>query len=106
MGKFFTVDVLPDIINGAVANVQNSDKSDFDIVAGDLIFDWTTVDVPSGACLRRSVIASTNQEDGAFNGGSYVDYHLVFAKSVDGVAPSSLGSVNSRIFLIWPVTSL
>ena len=95
MGNFFTVDVLPDIINGAVANVQNSDKSDLDITAGDLVFDWTAVDVPSGAGLMRSIVASVNHEDGAHNSGSYVDYHLVFAKSINGVAPSSLGSVGS-----------
>ena len=95
MRNFFNVDLIPDIINGAVANVQNANKSDLDIGAGEIIFDWTAIDVPKGANLLVSVAGIVNAEDGAYGSGSLTDYELVFAKSVNGEAPTSLGAVNA-----------
>ena len=94
MGKFFTVDVKPDIVVGDVSNVIGSSKSDVDIDAGDLIFDWTEVRVPSGGCVLKSVVAIVNGENGAV-AGSLTDYHLIFAESSNGVAPSTMGTVGA-----------
>ena len=90
MGKYFNVDVVPDCIGGDV-----SDNNGGDVGAGDIIFDWTAVDVPKGSCLLKSITAYVNAEDGAYGSGSLTDYELVFAKSVNGVAPPTLGDINA-----------
>jgi len=90
MGKYFNVDVVPDCIGGDV-----SDNNGGDVGNGDIIFDWTAVDVPKGACMLKSVTAYVNAEDGANGAGSLTDYELVFAKSVNGVAPPSIGVINA-----------
>ena len=90
MSKFFTVDVLPDCIAGDVSDNPGSS----DISAGDVIFGWTAVDVPQGSCMLRSITGSVNGEDGAI-AGSAVDLELLFAKSIDGVAPPSIGTIGA-----------
>ena len=90
MGKFFSVDVIPDCINGDVSD--NPGSSDID--AGDIIFDWTAVDVPRGSCMLRSITATANGEDGALT-QSAVDIELLFAKSINGVAPPSIGTIGA-----------
>jgi len=92
MSKFFTVDVLPDCINGDVSDNNGT----ADVGAGDIVFDWTAVDVPKGSCLLRSITAFVNGENGAI-AGSAVDYELLLAKSKNGVAPTSLGTINAGI---------
>ena len=88
MGKYFNVDVVPDCIAGDV-----SDNNGGDVGAGDIIFNWTAVDVPKGGSAIVSISAVVNAEDGAYGSGSLTDYELMFAKSVDGVAPPSLGDI-------------
>ena len=95
MGKYFTVDVVPDIINGDVSNVQNANKSDLDIGATEIIFDWTAVDIPKGGCMLQSITAIVNAEDAVWGSGSLSDFHLIFAKSVNGEAPTTMGAVNA-----------
>ena len=90
MGKYFNVDVIPDCIAGDV-----SDNNGGDVGGSDIIFDWTAVDIPKGSCLLRSVIAYVNAEDGAYDASSLVDYELIFAKSVNGVVPPTLGDINA-----------
>ena len=90
LNKFFTVDVLPDCIDGDISNNPGSG----DVAAGSVIFGWTAVDVPKGSCMLRSVTASVNGEDGAI-AGSAVDLELLFAKSIDGVAPPSIGTIGA-----------
>tara|TARA_R110001592_G_scaffold42334_4_gene137448 strand:+ start:176 stop:970 length:795 start_codon:yes stop_codon:yes gene_type:complete len=90
MGKYFNVDVVPDCIGGDV-----SDNNGGDVGGSDIIFDWTAVDVPKGSCLLKSITAYVNAEDGAYGSGSLTDYELVFAKSVNGVAPPTLGDINA-----------
>tara|TARA_Y100000004_G_scaffold111583_1_gene125270 strand:+ start:182 stop:976 length:795 start_codon:yes stop_codon:yes gene_type:complete len=89
MGKYFNVDVIPDCIAGDV-----SDNNGGDVGAGDIIFNWTAVDVPKGGNAIVSISAVVNAEDGAYAAGSLTDYELLFAKSIDGVAPPSLGDIN------------
>jgi len=95
MARFFTVDLKPDIVNGDVSNVQAADKSNLDVGAGDLIFDWTEIKVPKGGCMLKSIKAIVNAEDGAFGAGSLVNYELIFAQAVNGEAPTSMGAVNA-----------
>ena len=89
MSKYFNVDVIPDCIAGDV-----SDNAGANVGAGDVIFNWTAVDVPRGSCLLKSITAFVNGEDGAI-ANSLTDYELVFAKSINGVAPSNLGDINA-----------
>jgi hypothetical protein len=93
MGNFFTKIVKPDIVNGDISNIQAANKSHVDIDAGDVIFDWTEVQMPKGGALLTGVSAIIVAEDGAYGSGSISDYQLIFAKSVNGEAPSSLGTV-------------
>ena len=95
MGKFFTVDVSPDIVAGTIANVQQADKNDLDIGAREILFDWTAIDVPKGGCMLRSITAIANAEDGVYGSGSLADIHLYFARSVDGEAPTTMGATNA-----------
>ena len=90
MGKYFNVNVIPDCIAGDVSDNNGTD----DVGAGDIIFNWTAVDVPKGGSAICSISAVVNAEDGAYAAGSLTDYELLFAKSVDGVAPPSLGDIN------------
>ena len=74
MGKYFNVDVVPDCIAGDV-----SDNNGGDVGAGDIIFNWTAVDVPKGGSAIVSISAVVNAEDGAYGSGSLTDYELMFA---------------------------
>jgi len=89
MNKYFNVDVIPDCIAGDVS--ENNGTAN--IGAGDILFDWTAVDVPKGSSMLRSIAAYANGEDGAIT-DSTSDIELVFAKSVNGVAPPSIGVIN------------
>tara|TARA_R100001463_G_scaffold94820_1_gene149445 strand:- start:1079 stop:1867 length:789 start_codon:yes stop_codon:yes gene_type:complete len=91
MTKYFNVDVIPDCIAGDVSNNNGT----VDIDAGDIIFNWTAVDVPKGSCLLKSVAAYVNAQDGSYSAGSLADYELVLAKSINGVAPPSLGNIGA-----------
>jgi len=90
MGKYFNVDVAPDCIAGDVSDNNGTD----DIGAGDIIFNWTAVDVPKGGSAIVSISAVVNAEDGAYGSGSLTDYEFMFAKSINNTAPPSLGDIN------------
>ena len=90
MGKFFNVDLNPDIVDGDVSEANGTD-----IGAGDLLFDWQAIDVPKGGSLLKSITAYANAEDGAYAAGSLVDIELVFARSVNGVVPPTMGATNA-----------
>ena len=89
MGRFFNIDVNPDIIAGDVSDVAGGD-----VGAGDLIFDWTTVNIPKGGSMLRSITAFANGEDGAI-ANSLTDIELVFARSINGIAPPTMGDTNA-----------
>ena len=91
MGKYFNVDVIPDCIAEDVSENNGST----DVGGGDIIFGWTAVDVPKGSCMLRSITASVNAEDGAYGSGSLTDLELLFAKSIDGSAPPSIGTIGA-----------
>jgi len=59
----------------------------------DIIFDWTPMLIPSGSCVIKSIsgtIMGTNGEAQAD-----ADFRLYFAKSINGTAPSSFGTVHA-----------
>ena len=89
--KFFTVNLIPDCIAGDVSDNNGS----ADITGGDIIFNWTAIDIPKGSCMLQSIQAYVNAEDGAYAAGSLTDYEIMFAKSVNGVAPPALGDIGA-----------
>lgn len=89
MSKYFAVNVIPDCIAGDVSNNNGT----ADIAAGDVIFDWTAVDVPSGTGIIQSISAIVNAEDATYAAGSLTDYELLFARSLRGSAPPSIGTI-------------
>ena len=90
---YFIKTIRPDIINGDVSNVIQSNKSDLPFATGDILFDWTPIDVP----LRTNAIVDCNVhmygEDGSHQPSA--ECCLIFAKSNSGAAPTTLGTVNA-----------
>ena len=99
MGKFFTVTAKPDIINGDISvhvgGTAGSPAAATDMDANDLVFDWTSVDVPKGTNLLRSVSVWINGEDGGND--DLESYEFIFAKAVDGIAPPSIGTIGGAV---------
>tara|TARA_R110002050_G_scaffold5625_2_gene24654 strand:- start:1007 stop:1774 length:768 start_codon:yes stop_codon:yes gene_type:complete len=90
MGKYFTVEVKPTIPN--VAAGQHAAFAD-----DDLVFDWYAFDVPKGT---NKLIHATMEIRPKGDAGSTVnefDIDVLFAKTVNGNAPTSLGTVNSAL---------
>ena len=84
MGKYFNVVVKPTILASKLATVYGS---------GDVVFDWHAVDVPKGASKLMGVTAIMRQKHGT--AANEIPFQLVYAKSINNVAPSSLGTVNA-----------
>ena len=61
----------------------------------DLLFDWVSFEIPKGAA--KLVNASATIIGINSGTGNNVDMDLYFARSLDGVAPPSLGSCNAAI---------
>jgi len=59
----------------------------------DILFDWTPMLIPNGSCVIKSVSGTIMGTNGAAANG--VDFRLYFAKSIDGAAPSSFGTVHA-----------
>ena len=93
MTKYFTKTFKPDIVNGTIGNVIQSDTTDLAFANGDILFDWHAIDMPRGIFNLVNTTIYMVGEDGANQAN--LDLTLVFAKSIDGVAPLSLGSVNA-----------
>ena len=97
MSKYFTVTVIPDLIQGDVSDIiGNQTPSATDKAFGntDILFDWASFDVPKGACKLESVACYVMGEDGGNQNDS--DISLIFAKSdANGDAPTSLGAPNA-----------
>jgi len=82
---YFSVDVKPTIT--ASTMVAHTTK--------DVLFDWTSFQVPKGANKLISVSATFR----GINGGVQTarKFDLYFAKSIDGVAPVTMGVDNATI---------
>ena len=86
MGKYVTT-VTPDFNAGAATGSAYSDN--------DILFTWTPFNVPKtiGAVELKSIFATWPGTDGAT--GNVHDFSLYFAKSIDGVAPASFGTIHA-----------
>tara|TARA_R110002012_G_scaffold84160_1_gene210992 strand:+ start:375 stop:1148 length:774 start_codon:yes stop_codon:yes gene_type:complete len=87
MGKYFTVEVKPTI----AASLQTGAFG-----VNDILFDWTAFDIPKGSKKLIGLTMLTRGADGADQSDTD-DVNLLFAKSIDGEAPASLGTVNAAV---------
>jgi hypothetical protein len=88
MGRFFTVDISPNVNNGAATGTAFADK--------DLIFDWHEFKIPKGTASLVSVFIKIAGHDGAaINAPGNID--LFFAKTIDEQAPTSLGTTHANV---------
>ena len=84
-GKFHLATVRPNIDTaGATA-----------YAAADLLFDWHPFEIPRGGCSVKSLQMLVHGTEGADANG--LDMELLFAKSINGVAPPSLGTANAAM---------
>ena len=90
---YFNVTVKPDIIDGDISKVIASNAADAPFAADDILFDWQAIDVPKGTVRLESVEAYLIGEDGGVQGDK--DFSLVFAKSINNTAPTTLGEENA-----------
>ena len=87
INKYFTVEVTPTI----AASYQNGNSAVFS--DNDVLFDWTSFEVPKGASrLVAATLVMRGKDAGA---PSVVDVDLLFAKTINGVAPTTLGQPNA-----------
>tara|TARA_Y100001938_G_C7966386_1_gene367002 strand:+ start:44 stop:826 length:783 start_codon:yes stop_codon:yes gene_type:complete len=78
-----------------LATISPDFGSAFDADTGgtDILFDWTPMEIPNGACILKTLSGTIMGHDGAAANG--VDFRLYFAKSIDGTAPSSFGTAHA-----------
>jgi len=93
MNRYLLKEVTPDVINGDVSSVIASNAADKPFSGGDILFDWTSFEIPKGGARLDSVVVHIMGEDGAT--AAEQDMVLYFAKTVNGAAPDSIGSVNA-----------
>ena len=88
MGKYFTVEVKP--VMTPVNAGLNAAFGD-----GDVLFDWTSFQVPRGASKLIGVTAEIRPKGDAGSTVNTFAFELLFAKTKSLVAPSTLGALNS-----------
>ena len=93
--RYFTKTFKPDIIDGDISKVIEDDKTDTPFAAGDVLFDWVAVDLPKGTCAIVDGFVHMFGEDGGAQAEG--DFHLLIAKSNDGVVPTTLGEENAAV---------
>ena len=86
VNKYFNVVVKPTILASKLATVYAS---------GDLVFDWHAIDVPKGASKLTGVTAILRQKHGTVT--NEFPFHLVYGKSINSVAPTTLGVSNGSV---------
>ena len=89
----FTVKINPDIILGDVSNIIAANKADVPFTSDDILFDWQALQVPKGANKLISISGYLMGQDGGEQVNA--DLEFVFAKSINGTAPGTLGAVNA-----------
>ena len=74
-------------------------KPDIDILfrassgGNDILFDWVPIEIPSGTCVLKTIQGTIAGIDGST--GNDGDIHLFFAKSINGIAPATFGTVHA-----------
>tara|TARA_R100000951_G_C2591315_1_gene165127 strand:+ start:43 stop:840 length:798 start_codon:yes stop_codon:yes gene_type:complete len=91
--KYFNIRVKPNLAADGVDKLIQSNKTNLPMAGGDLVFDWTEFYIPKGASKLENVSMYMNGIDGGVCAAG--DFHLVFARDIDGVAPASAGTINS-----------
>jgi hypothetical protein len=92
-GKFHLATVRPTI--DRVGNVAYASE--------DILFDWYPFEIPRGGCkitTMQVIMPGTNGAD-----GNVLDMDLLFAKSINGVAPTSIGTENAAVTKIGMTSS-
>ena len=90
---YFTVRITPDIVDGDISKIIAANKTDTPFDDGDLVFDWQPLQVPKGTNKLVSISGYIMGEDGGTQTNS--DLSFIFAKSVNNVAPTTLGEENA-----------
>ena len=91
MGKFFTKTIKPQF---TATTIIQSNKTHLAFAAGDVMVDWTAINMPKGASKLIDVTAVIKGQDGVAQTAR--DLVLYFAKATEaGAAPGSLGTVNA-----------
>ena len=89
MSKYFTVEIKP-----TIAGEQQAANSSV-YHSKDVLFDWTSFQVPKGASKLTAVTAVFRGTNGSVQAPR--DFDLVFAKSINGIAPKTLGDSNASV---------
>ena len=84
--KYFTVEVKPLL----PASIQTAAYA-----AGEILFDWTAIQIPRGVAKLISLTVLVRGTNGADQQG--IDMELFFAKTVDSVAPVTLGTTGAAV---------
>jgi hypothetical protein len=87
MGKYFNVEVKPTI----AASRQAVNSSVFG--ATDVLFDWTSFQIPKGAARLIGITYIVRGKNGAAQTSADLDFY--FAKTISGTAPATMGLINA-----------
>ena len=90
MNKHFSIEVKPTIPG------EHQAASTAAYTAKDVLFDWEPIQVPKGASKLTAITAVFRGTDGGAATNN-LDFDLVFAKSIGGTAPATLGNSNATI---------
>ena len=90
--NYFQKTFRPSVVNGDVSGVIQANATDLPFSVGDVLFDWTAVDVPLGTNAIVDGLIHVYGEDGGVTPNA--DIVLLIATDNDGAAPTSLGTVN------------
>ena len=93
MNRYLLKEITPDVINGDVSSIIASNAADKPFAGGDILFDWTSFEIPKGGARLDSIVVHVMGEDGGT--AAEQDMTLYFAKTVNGAAPDSVGAVNA-----------
>tara|TARA_R110002020_G_scaffold457679_1_gene674659 strand:- start:324 stop:1100 length:777 start_codon:yes stop_codon:yes gene_type:complete len=88
MGKYFTVEVKPTIAGSAQLAAFSAD---------DVLFDWTSFQVPRGANKLHAATIKMSGANGGQQDGAKIDVDLIFAKSINNIAPATIGTANTTV---------
>jgi len=90
---YFNVKFRPDMINGDTTNFVADNGTATAFTANDVLFDWHAIDIPKGSARVQGITVVMNGSNGSRQ--TERDIQFVFAKSIGGVAPPTLGVVNA-----------
>jgi len=93
MGKYFDTGWVRTLT--PVTNQIGTSSGDLAFQDKDIVFDWTAIDIPKGTHKLVNASMLVQGTHGARQ--AEVDFQLWFAKSINGVAPTSLGTPNGAV---------